>query len=39
MCIPVEKSDSKETHCKNERSCRFSGNEVEAQGSLTQEKQ
>lgn len=39
MCTPVEISDSKETGCKNERSCRFSGSEAEVCGSLTQEMQ
>jgi hypothetical protein len=39
MFTPVEKSDSKETGCKNERSRKFSGSEVEAHGSLTQEMQ
>jgi hypothetical protein len=39
MCTPVEKCVSKETGCKNERRCRFSGSEVEAHGSLTQEMQ
>jgi len=34
MCTPVQKSDSKETVCKNERSCRFSESELEAHGSL-----